>query len=137
MGDYINRPVSYTGVLIIDTGTAAEIRDPALGGHAGTAQEYNVLRFCYQFLKLLDLSVSYTSKPVDTSFHLLTLLISKAGMIDHMIYAGAVEYIKCTGSTKHLFAKDSLLVTFFLDYVGKRASYPVRILNILYFQDGS
>lgn len=137
MSDYIYRPVSNAGVLIIDTGTAAEIGDAALGGYTGTAQEHYILRFCNQFLKLLDLSVSYASEPVDTSFHLLTLLMSKAGMIDHMIYAGTVEHVKCAGSTEHLFTEDSLLVTFFLNDIGKRASYSVGILYVLDFEDGS
>ena len=56
-------------------------------------------------------------------------------MVDHMILACTVQNVERTGSTEHLLAEDSLLVTLFLNDIGERTSYSVRILNALDLKD--
>ena len=73
MCDDVYRSVFGTALSIIDSGTASEIRDSALGRYTCSAKEHDVLRLFDQLFKLLYLVVSDAAESVNPSFHYLNL----------------------------------------------------------------
>ncbi len=117
MGNDINGTVLGAALGIIDAGAASEVRNAAFRGNPGTAEEYDVIRFGDQFLELFELIFSDAAQSVYTGFQVLTSLM----MIDNIVKIKmAVSIVidtvniavtKRTGSTEHLFACNSLLIT--------------------------
>ena len=70
--DDIYWSVFGTALSIIDSGTASEIRDSALGRYTCSAKEHDIFRLFDQLFELLYLVLTDTSESVNSRFHKYT-----------------------------------------------------------------
>ena len=137
MGNDIDGAVLRSALGIVDTGAASEVRNAAFRGNTGTAEEHDVVRFGDQFLKLFELVFPDAAQSVYTGFQIFTSLM----MIDKIIQIKMTVSIvidsvnitvtKRAGSTEHLFAGNSLLITALLNECADSLGDPLRLLYAL------